>query len=92
MSLPRYARMRAARRAAQSTLAAMDRPVSGQLILRPNEDHWVRISVNGIEVLIHRAQMDRLEALFGAARREIEADEYRSGDRLRMHTVQLGGF
>lgn len=71
---------------------ALDRPISGTLMLRPNGDHWLRVDVNGISVLMHRGQMARFERLFAAAEAEMEADSHRGNDRLFMHTIRLGSF
>lgn len=83
------ARKKARSRQAQLALA-MDRPVSGILHLRPNGDHWVRVDLNGVTILIHIAQMARLEALFAEVRAEVEADSHRGHDRLHISMHRLG--
>ncbi|HWJ86907.1 MAG TPA: hypothetical protein VNS12_02420 [Pelagibacterium sp.] len=85
-------RRRAGRLNKAPDVSPLDRPVSGALVLRPNEDHWLRLEVNGVGLMIHQGQMARLEALFAAARGEINADGFRGSDRLHMHTIKLGGF
>jgi hypothetical protein len=69
---------------------AVDQPVTGILHLRPNGDHWLRLEINGVSVLIHRAQMARLEQVFADARSEMDADSHRGQDRLHMQIVRLG--
>jgi hypothetical protein len=73
-------------------IAAMDRPIAGTLLLRPNFDHWLRFDGGGVAGLIHHAQMARMEKLFAAARAEMEADSHRTDDRLHMHPIKLGEF
>lgn len=93
-SIPSFSQLQrrreANRRRASTSAQALDRPVNGTLMLRPNGDHWLQLEVNGISLLIHRGQMERLEALFAVARAEMEADGHRGDDRLYMSSVRLG--